>query len=704
MPPTANLLSAILARIDDSVRRWSGGIPTGDGEADMDFRPRGLLDVGAGYHDALLELQRLQTDSALAWESNLGERQGHLDPDSYAVEVLRSERARLSINRKIETVLNALARETFRGSDIRSPLFVLPIDDLDLNPLACLDLLKLLRLISVPRLFTVLLGDVRVAELVLNLKVSSDLGRLSGERQDPDLLALRPSVVGAMAGDIAANALRKLLPPSQRVVLSTMSLLEGLNFRPLGHGESDRRLHELLAQCPMVLNEPVHFLQATPAGGMPAIWLRDFLLVEGFAQEQTTSRPPQPTSGPLEVDHLTQCAYTGRRFFETTPRRLADLWLTLLGGVPTEPSRQTYRELTRHFANLCLSSLAGDPALSPHERVMATNAITQNPEGEWEMALLLVRIAMDMDRRPPIEWSQPQYLPYQARILTSASRGWRFEAEGVRIPGERSPRVGSFSGPQPPREKRLLSRETVADLTIFHDLLALGPDAEAFASPFLPVEPQSSWAATEWRSGTMQEAVLPWPTPRFQSFWEYDLFLHAWNQVAREPHGTDWDRTLKRLVYVWVNVSLALIEGRAPEPMQTVPDLTKLVPRLHGVVKRVRSESAARATLIKEWLIDLALLLMPETGLPIDFLSSTPRRAQLRNLQQFWEEQRPLILRGRALRLAELVYQGMEELAEHLRTAQVPFGRFEPPPELVSRLAGMSPPPPPLPRPPGTRR
>jgi hypothetical protein len=50
----------------------------------------------------------------------------------------------------------------------RNPLFVLPIDDLDLNPTACLAVLNLLRVVSVPRLFTVVLGDLEVAEVVVN--------------------------------------------------------------------------------------------------------------------------------------------------------------------------------------------------------------------------------------------------------------------------------------------------------------------------------------------------------------------------------------------------------------------------------------------------------------------------------------------------------------------------------------------------------
>src|SRR5262245_56178293 len=138
LPASANLLSAILVRVEDAVRRLGGsGIDAGDDDDGIAYR--GLVQPGGGVHDVLLDLQRLQTHGALAWEGNLQSRKGNLDPDSYAVEVARTERARLSISYKVQDVLDRLARKTQWMFGIRDPLFVLPVDDLDLNPLAFLD-------------------------------------------------------------------------------------------------------------------------------------------------------------------------------------------------------------------------------------------------------------------------------------------------------------------------------------------------------------------------------------------------------------------------------------------------------------------------------------------------------------------------------------------------------------------------------------
>ena len=61
-----------------------------------------------------------------------------------------------------------------KKSRVTNPLFVLPVDDFDLNPVRCLELLRLLRSIAVPRLFTLILGDIDQAEEVLQLKMTGD--------------------------------------------------------------------------------------------------------------------------------------------------------------------------------------------------------------------------------------------------------------------------------------------------------------------------------------------------------------------------------------------------------------------------------------------------------------------------------------------------------------------------------------------------
>jgi len=230
LPPETNLLASILVRLEAAAKGLGG---EGAAATRKPRLTRGLIEPSSDYHSALLDLQRLQNDVALAWEGNLRERRGSLDPDAYAVEVMRVETSRLSLNSKFDNTLRKLAQNVFRGRDVDDVLFILPVDDFDLNPPICLDLLRLLRLISIPRLFTIALGDLNVASTVLSLKLSNDLGSIVRRLQFP-MLAVVPATVASLAGDVSANAIRKLLPPAQRVQLWPMRLPEAMNFRPLG--------------------------------------------------------------------------------------------------------------------------------------------------------------------------------------------------------------------------------------------------------------------------------------------------------------------------------------------------------------------------------------------------------------------------------------------------------------------------------------
>ncbi len=124
-------------------------------------------------------------------------------------------------------------------------------------------------MISVPRLFTLALGDLQITELVLNLKLSSDFGSLA-RGIEAKSLSLLDEEVPRVSGEVAAHALRKLVPPSQRIELVPMNLLEALNYLPLNHREEDCRLHQLLGMCRLEL----------PA---PEKDLRELLLAKGFS-------------------------------------------------------------------------------------------------------------------------------------------------------------------------------------------------------------------------------------------------------------------------------------------------------------------------------------------------------------------------------------------------------------------------------------
>lgn len=192
------MFAAILARVEVA----SGG------RAGNRSAFAGAIDELDNYDQFLSELSSLQNDVVLSRDWNTAKRGQHLDPHAYAAEVLRAERAGLRINERLTEVLDRLAGLYGAPNEKNGPLFILPVDDFDLAPTRCLELLRLIRAISTPRLFFVMCGSARLAEVSLILQNEGELGALApgviGQEYEWATL-VRPTAI-----EIAANNLRKL--------------------------------------------------------------------------------------------------------------------------------------------------------------------------------------------------------------------------------------------------------------------------------------------------------------------------------------------------------------------------------------------------------------------------------------------------------------------------------------------------------------
>jgi hypothetical protein len=185
--------------------------------------------------ETIKKLEELATDIGIAWEGNLRARAGELDPDTYSVEVMRTQRARLRINERLREVLDDMAEKNCYGCN-KNTLFVLPVDDFYLKPEASLQLLRLLRMISIPRLFFLVMGDINTVEALFLEKSLSDWTAVAGAR----LFAKRSDRLDealTRARELRARYLRKLLPPIQRTVIEAMDWHEALNFE-VGRSQS----------------------------------------------------------------------------------------------------------------------------------------------------------------------------------------------------------------------------------------------------------------------------------------------------------------------------------------------------------------------------------------------------------------------------------------------------------------------------------
>jgi|GEM_PF-4649443 len=327
LPKPTNLFAAILARIEHALDQQIESPDDTEARASSARFPGMFEDAGTqrAYRDCLKKLRTLQRDASTAWDGNLSTRAGQLDTDQYFHEVVRAERARVDMTHLLDDVLDYLAEHAPWCGDLTNPLFVLPIDDIDLNPAQAVDLLNLLRSVSSKRLFTLILGDIELMEQVLQYKIAGTLNELQPNIQAGDGL-LHDARNGA------AEGIRKLIPPGQRIHLTRLAIAEAFEFKLPGDAAGpklgDRLGHKLLCLHPVG-----HIAESDPGqadrgdGESRAVGL-DKLEVPLIALLANSVL----RRGKLEPDgDLPNKAtrYLGLRILSATPRFLSDLSLTL---------------------------------------------------------------------------------------------------------------------------------------------------------------------------------------------------------------------------------------------------------------------------------------------------------------------------------------------------------------------------------------
>lgn len=343
LPGAANLLGGVLARVEAAVSDLFTTSPPGP--------VPGLLSPSNTYHNAVDELRRLQTTVALTFDGNLQSRAGSLDPDTYAVEVRRTERERIGITERFGEVLAGLSTAIGATTQYEAPLFVLAVDDLDLNPAACVPLLELLRAAHSPHLIVMLVADQDLLQTILRLKYRSDLAQLAHptglDRADE-----------GRADALADNALRKHLPLHQRVMLSRIEPTQALKFRPLGG--AGPVLRDLIGEVVLAADTlglstdssvtapgPELRLPTTEAEPATHHWpevlrvtfreLVDFYYTAASDQDTTGARPGAPlrAAAAYRLDEISKLLPGGRArggFGESVTVRSAEAWSVVDSG------------------------------------------------------------------------------------------------------------------------------------------------------------------------------------------------------------------------------------------------------------------------------------------------------------------------------------------------------------------------------------
>lgn len=210
---------------------------------------------------------------------------------------------------------------------------------------------------------------------------------------------------------------------------------------------------------------------------------------------------------------------------------------------------------------------------------------------------------------------------------------------------------------------------------LLHDLLAVGP--ENFSGSLLPAVAPEHLFVTEWRIRTnlKQKVELRCPAPPpWVSFWEVALFRHLWRDAIDRIRASQLD-AITTLAFAWIAAGRAVLERR--DPVRLASEVTqrrdwqRLYERLNRLVPD-RETNTSLAIRTRNWPTNVAIFLMPESGVPDGPALQSVTAAS--GLLEFWNQQWRLISEQRALRLAQLVKNDMRDLAEHLRSQPLPAG------------------------------
>lgn len=241
-PPS--LLQQLATRLYPIVQAcWHKALPDSGGQRLKTPPPR-MPGTGSEPNSVVAWRQLLR---AVASGTELDLRRRRLTPENLAVELEETERERANVLERWEVFVNEVLSDASKHltSELKlaaDPCLVIPIDDADMNPDQCVELLQLIRSLWHPRVIFLLTGD---SELFVQ-RLHASFGRGAMARSEPSPRTL------------AAQAYDKIVPPHHRLVIFAQpaeSRERLLNVLPLHLVAALRRIPSLSAALPMLWRE-----------------------------------------------------------------------------------------------------------------------------------------------------------------------------------------------------------------------------------------------------------------------------------------------------------------------------------------------------------------------------------------------------------------------------------------------------------------
>ena len=639
------------------------------------------------------ELMQLMVSAAIAWDGDMSARRAHIIPDQLGHETRQLEQARLELGQRLSQITNELAR--LLSTETSSAVFILPIDDFDMNPARALDVIRLLRILNhgqhpVP-IMPIVLGDKRQLERVLQLALTGEQARIARMQLDDSVIE-RPMF--ARQRYQTKETLRKLIPLSQRFRLPRLTWTDVRSFRRATHTPTLEQQFQWIPHRVATLN-----LTESNAGTQDSIrsWW-DFVATSPFENV---------------LSHESRHAWQAPLIYDDSVRSTLDLTLNI---------EAMLNEVRRHLDEQQRDMLAPLRATNTHK-----TSIQQNSAADWvsldefdsatQFSNLLVDqfqeailgdselMNLTQEQLAPVESC---YVPSQRvdvredDLPRSSSINWRV------IPGVHTlsldlqnarlvdiPDIGAYrrevrirranqwqGGVQLASETIELSPRVCSTLMLAHDTIVSHPQYNIFDSTLISEKNVRGIACTEWRSRSGQQMVsVPWLAPPFRTFRDCDHFVAAMNQIefrAASPISGGVASPFPEFVCWWLALGTALWDPRVLNNEsitangisklsdakiflgKTISDACKLI-----LKSRMRGYSGLPRVLVsslEEWLRHIVLLLSPEVGVTADMAEQLlgPSKHLLGNVIQGAEYRMRSVRAGYA---AEFKDSGLEGLA-----------------------------------------
>lgn len=629
LPQSTNLLAAILNRIDEAVCRFRGPHPKTH-QSPPAYSP---YQLNHDEHDVMLAFSELQKDVALAWDGNIEKRAANVDPDLYAVEVLRAEQKRLKLNNRIKECLDNLhklfIKPCTRGSE---HLFVLPIDDFDLNPHRCLELIQLIRILNVPRLFTFILGDIWLIRNFMNFKYFQSI-ETSGANQGSILSNIRYDEC-ELAHNLSGGANRKLFVPANIISLKRMESDEVYEFRPTANAKN--KLEDYLAVIELkdintAYCERKKKKEKTYCFGSLKIKKQHDLF------NQKVNELIIDEKHKSEEEYF----YIRNEFYKLFPRHAQDLCLKLAQDAPNfclETENDNKRYYFTHAKRFYKARIRQERGLTTRSSIFLNCILRKNFEGNHR----LYSSAIDL----VYTYSQPLVFQNSKTAIKIVNpEDWYVKLTHPL----------KSSGTQGITEEVILNEQTAAALIFVHDLLAFSNPTRIVGDNLLLKNGPPLWAYTQWPFGSDDCPIkVPWHFPPWLTMFECDLLRKCWNRVWKwsgeisKLAGDDVDEKLINiLVYLWLRINTNILSkpdncmsiylheqsnkkqkkkgtkfravslNACQEPSKD-PEWKGLLSHILDLYGCEKNQTKKREEVIRGWFTAIGCLLAPETNIPED--------------------------------------------------------------------------------------